>query len=184
MSGTGSAALHYEVAHTARLDPALLAEVRALLDVAFDGDLDDDDWEHALGGMHAVALAGERVVGHASVVQRRLLLDGRALRVGYVEGVGVHPAWQRQGIGSRLMHEIEDVIRRAYDLGALGTSDAAVRLYESRGWVKWRGPLAAITPSGVVDTPDEHGAVYVLPVAMVPDVDARLTCDWRDGDVW
>ena len=31
---------------------------RALLDEAFGGDFDDDDWEHALGGMHAVAFDG------------------------------------------------------------------------------------------------------------------------------
>ena len=48
----------------------------------------DQDWEHALGGVHAVAWLDGEVVGHASVVQRRLLHDGRALRTGYVEGVG------------------------------------------------------------------------------------------------
>jgi len=76
------------VAHTSDLDAATRAAVRALLDAAFDGDFSDHDWEHALGGMHALAWEGDELVGHASVVQRRLLYDGRPLRAGYVEGVG------------------------------------------------------------------------------------------------
>jgi len=35
-----------------------------------------------------------------------------------------------------------------------------------------------------VRTPDEDGAVWVLPVAVDLDLDGTLTCDWRDGDVW
>jgi aminoglycoside 2'-N-acetyltransferase I len=40
--------------HTADLDRSMLTVLRALLDDAFDGELSDQDWEHALGGMHAV----------------------------------------------------------------------------------------------------------------------------------
>jgi aminoglycoside 2'-N-acetyltransferase I len=36
----------------------------------------------------------------------------------------------------------------------------------------------------VVATPDEQGAVYVLPGALPLDRTTALTCDWRDGDVW
>lgn len=184
VTGTRPGAPRHVLAHTSGLDPARLGGIRALLDDAFAGDFDDDDWEHALGGVHALALDGDRVVGHASVVQRRLVAGDRVLRAGYVEGVGVHPARRRQGIASRLMHDLEEVIRRAYDLGALGASDDAARLYAARGWVAWRGPLAALTPAGVVETPDEGGAVYVFPVTPGLDLDARLICDWRDGDVW
>lgn len=78
-----------EVRHTAELDGGTRRAVRALLRDAFDGDFSDDDWEHALGGVHALARADDRVVGHAAVVQRRLLHGGRALRAGYVEAVAV-----------------------------------------------------------------------------------------------
>jgi aminoglycoside 2'-N-acetyltransferase I len=54
----------------------------------------DHDWEHALGGMHAIAWHGASIIGHASVVQRQLMQRGVAWRTGYVEGVGVDPAWQ------------------------------------------------------------------------------------------
>lgn len=48
----------------------------------------DHDWDHALGGLHELAWEGFELVGHASVVGRRLLHAGRTLRVGYVEGSG------------------------------------------------------------------------------------------------
>ena len=39
-------------------------------------------------------------------------------------------------------------------------------------------------PAGTVRTPDDDGAVLVLPGAVPLDLDGTLTCDWRDGDVW
>jgi aminoglycoside 2'-N-acetyltransferase I len=72
--------LTLRTAHTADLDAETLRAAYAMLDEAFDGELDEDDWEHALGGIHALVYEGEEIVGHASVVQRRLLHGGRALR--------------------------------------------------------------------------------------------------------
>ena len=171
------------VAHTADVPPAVLGEVRSLLTVVFDGELEDADWDHALGGMHVIARHGPDVVGHASVVQRRLLAGGRALRAGYVEGVGVHPAWQRRGIGGEMMTALERIIGAAYDLGALGSSDEGAGLYAAHGWRPWRGPLSTMTPTGTVATPEEQGWVYVLTDGRL-DLDGELVCDWHDGDVW
>jgi aminoglycoside 2'-N-acetyltransferase I len=168
-------------AHTADLDRATLAAARALLDDAFRGDFDDEDWDHALGGVHALAWEGAELVGHASVVQRRLLHGGRALRAGYVEGVGVRADRRRRGHAAALMEALERIVRGAYDLGALGASDDAVALYEARGWRPWRGPTSAFTPDGVVRT---HDTVHVLELAVPLDIADELTCDWRDGDVW
>jgi aminoglycoside 2'-N-acetyltransferase I len=170
-------------AHTADLEPAALAAARALLYDVFD-DMTEHDWEHSLGGIHAIVWEGGELVGHAAVVQRRLLHGGRALRAGYVEGVGVHADHRRRGHGAAMMAALERVIRRAYDLGALGATDDAVALYEARGWKLWQGPSSTLTPGGVQRTPDEDGAIYVLPGAVALDLAGELTCDWRDGDVW
>jgi aminoglycoside 2'-N-acetyltransferase I len=172
------------VAHTGELDAATLEAARAMLVEAFQGDFEPDDWEHSLGGTHAVALEGDDVVGHAALIGRRLLHGGRALRTGYVEGVGVRADRRGRGIGAALMEPLERLLRGAFDLGALGATDAGALLYERRGWVRWRGPTSALTPSGIVRTPDADGAVYVLPLAAPLDLDGELTCDWRDGDVW
>lgn len=178
--------MELRVAHTAELDAAVLAAGRALMYEVFPDDMTDADWEHALGGMHALAFVDGELIGHASVIQRRLIHGGRALRAGYVEGVAVRAAHRRSGVGRALMDALEEVITNAYDLGALGATDEAVPFYVGRGWERWRGPSWALTPSGVVRTAEEDGAIYVLPLTSGPalSLDDPLMADWRDGDVW
>ncbi len=182
------ASLQRCVAHTGEIDPALLRECRDLLDDVFDGDLTKADWEHALGGMHSIITDCDAVIGHASVVQRRLLHRSVAWRAGYVEGVGVHPRWQQQGVGRLLMAPLHEIMANTYDLGALSASDAARPLYEGLGWQRWLGPTSAMTPGGIVATPEEDDGIYVYPCspAFLERVDrtASLRCDWRNGDVW
>jgi len=170
-------------AHTADLDAATLVAARALLDDVFD-DMTDQDFEHALGGVHALVWEGAELIGHASVIQRRLLTGGRALRTGYVEGVGVRADRRGRGHGAAMMDALERVVRRAYQLGALGATDEGAAFYVARGWQLWQGPLSALTPAGLRRTRDEDGCIYVLPVAVPLDLSTELTCDWRDGDPW
>jgi len=171
-------------AHTAYVERAVLRAARALLDDVFRGEMTDDDWEHALGGIHALAWEDDVLIGHASVIQRRLWLGGRALRTGYVEGVGVRADRRGHGVGAALMDALEPVIRGAYDLGALGSTDMAMGFYEVRGWQLWQGPSSALTPRGIERTPEDDGGIYVLPVTVELDLTAEITADWRDADVW
>lgn len=172
------------IAHTAQLDALVLDEAHALCVCAFGERFDDDDWDHALGGLHALIREGDRLVAHGAAVQRQLLHGGRTLRAGYVEAVAVHPAHRRRGHASAVMAALEDALRRAYDLGALAASPDGARLYQVRGWTRWRGPTAALTPDGVRSTPEEDGTVWVLPAAADLDPDSPLICDWRAGDLW
>ncbi|RZT85342.1 aminoglycoside 2'-N-acetyltransferase I [Pseudonocardia sediminis] len=173
------------VVHTADLGPDGRGELRDLLDLSYAGDFEPADWEHALGGMHALARDDDgTLVGHAALVARHLLHGGRALRAGYVEAVAVHPEHRRRGIAGAVMDPVERLARGGYDVGALGSSEMALSFYAARGWRLWRGPLFALTPSGIVETPDERGGIHVLPLDVPLDLDGDLTCDWRDGDVW
>jgi aminoglycoside 2'-N-acetyltransferase I len=165
------------------LSDATIAAVRKLLDAAFDGDFGDEDWDHSLGGVHALVWDGDELIGHGAVVQRRLLHGGRALRAGYVEGVAVRADRRRQGVGGLVMAALEDVVRGAYSLGALGASEDGLEFYAARGWQRWRGRTFALTPAGVERTEEEDDGIFVLPVAPL-DLSGDLTCDWRDGDVW
>ena len=171
-------------AHTADLDPADLKAARALLDEVFNGEVTEADWEHALGGVHALVWDGPTLIGHGSVIQRRLLHRGRALRAGYVEAVAVRADRQGEGHGAAVMGALERVLRGAYDLGALGSTDEGAGFYAARGWKLWRGPSSALTPVGVRRTADDDGCLYVFELAVPLDLDGELTCDWRDGDVW
>jgi aminoglycoside 2'-N-acetyltransferase I len=170
-----------EVRHTADLDASTLDAARALLYRVFD-DMTEHDWEHALGGMHAMVWDEGELVAHASVVQRRLIVGGKALRTGYVEGVAVREDRRRRGHGGAVMDALERIIRRAYDLGALGATDMAARFYAARGWQLWRGPAWVLGRRGTERTPDEDGAIWVLGSSL--DLTSEITCDWRDGDVW
>ncbi len=170
--------------HTAQLAPATRRAARLLVERAFAGNFADDDWDHALGGLHALVHDGGELVAHGAVVQRRMLHGGRTLRVGYVEAVAVHPAVRRRGHASAVMDSLEDVIRAAFDAGALSASETGAVLYGARGWQRWLGTTWALTPEGRVRTAEEDDAVFVLPATAALDVTGEITCDWRDGDLW
>jgi aminoglycoside 2'-N-acetyltransferase I len=172
------------LAHTAQLDPSVLAEAHELCVRAFGERFGADDWDHALGGLHGLIRDSDRLVAHGALVQRQLLHGGRTLRTGYVEAVAVDPADRRRGHAAAVMAALEDAVRRAYDLGALAASDEGAQLYAARGWTLWRGPTSALTPDGIVGTPDEDGTIWVLPVTADLDPDSALTCDWRADDLW
>ena len=179
-----SRVIEVRTAHTAELDTETLEAARALLDAVFGDDMTDEDWEHALGGVHALVWDADELIGHASVVQRRLLHRGRALRTGYVEGVAVRADRRRRGHAAAMMEALERVVRGAYVLGALAATDDGARFYVTRGWQLWRGPTSAFTAAGIERTEEHDGAIYVLPVSAPLDLSGELTCDWRDGDVW
>lgn len=169
--------------HTAALSADDRVAIRQLMDIAFDGDFDDVDFDHALGGLHVVVRADGAVVGHAAVVQRQLLVDGQPFRCGYVEAVAVHPQWGRRGIGGELMAAVEGIVTAAYDVGALSASEQGRGLYRRRGWQMWAGELAVLTPHGRAETPDDVGSVMVWGGKTI-DLSGELTCDWRAGDAW
>ncbi|GGO35628.1 aminoglycoside 2'-N-acetyltransferase [Deinococcus humi] len=172
------------VAHTAELSPDIRAIIRELLDLTFDSDFNDDDWDHALGGLHTLAFLEERLVGHAALVQRAFLLGEVPQRVGYLEAMGIHPDCQRQGIGRAIMERINHQVAWGYDFGALSTSAAGLGLYRSCAWEVWQGPLSVMTSLGLRATPEEEDGVLVYAPAGGVDLHLSLTCEFRRGDVW
>ena len=143
------------------------------------------DWEHSLGGIHALAYEGGELVGHAAVIQRRLLHGGRALRTGYVEGVGVRADHRRRGHASEMMEALERVIRDAYELGALGATDDGALFYSG-------ARLAAVGRAAVGADAGRRGAharragrgLRAAGRGRAAGPVGRADVDWRDGDVW
>ncbi|MEU9699679.1 GNAT family N-acetyltransferase [Streptomyces sp. NPDC047981] len=172
-------------APTHELGPQRLRAVREMLDAAFGGGFSDEDWDHALGGVHAWVEDERGIAAHGSVIMRRVLHDGRSYRVGYVEGVGVRGDRRREGLGGRVMAELERVIDGAYAFGALSASDEGAALYTARGWRLWEGRIEALGPEGIVHLPEEEDSTYVRSAGgrRLPGPAAALVFDWRDGDV-
>lgn len=127
---------------------------------------------------------GAELVGHGSVVMRRLLHDGRALRTGYVEAVAVRSDHRRRGHGDAVMAALEQVIRGAYEIGALASSEMGADFYLERGWQRWSGTASVITPTGIERTEGDEDSIYLLSMGSSLTANGDLACDWRNGDVW
>src|SRR5262249_15715235 len=111
---------------------------------AFAVAFTDTDWEHALGGMHALIWRRGAILAQSSVGHGRLIYRGNALRCGYVEGVAVREDCRGQGLAYALLDAVEQVVRGAYQLGALSSTVPARGLYASRAWLPWRGPTSVL----------------------------------------
>lgn len=171
-------------AHTSSLPPSTMRAIRLLLDDAFDGDVTEHDYEHALGGVHALLWDATELIAHGSVIMRRLLHEGRSLRTGYVEAVAVRSDRRRSGHGAAVMAALEHVIQGAYEIGALAATDEGGPFYDARGWQAWSGTASVITPNGIRRTEEDEGCLYLLPMGVQMTPSRDLACDWREGDVW
>ena len=188
MGGTFEVNVRLRRVRTPDLTPADVDAIRELLLVAFGPDPEerftDDDWHHAIGGVHFVLDFNDEVIAHASVVERELHLGDHPLRTGYVEAVATAPDRQGAGFGSLVMADATAYIRDRYELGALGTGRH--RFYERLGWLTWIGPSFVRTATGTDPTPDDDGYIMVLrtPGSPILELTESIVCDWRTGDVW
>jgi len=173
------------VVESDEIDAATREALRGLWDRAFGDRFNDDDADHAYGGVHVLMLDGDRVVGHASAVPRRIKFgDGLWRTVGYVEGVATDPQRQGEGIGRSMMTRLHAEITGRWPVALLSTGQAT-RFYEALGWQRWRGLSYKRTAQGVVRD-GEHGGLMVLRLdpSVVPDLSADVTCEDRSGDAW
>ena len=170
--------------HTSDLDDETRRGAHRLVADAFGDAFTDAHWNHALGGMHALIWRRGTLIAHGAVVRRQLLYRGRSLRCGYVEAVTVREEHRGRGLATAVLDACEQVIRGAFELGALSSGNISRRLYTTRGWLPWRGPTSVLAPTGPVRTPEVDGTVFVMPVDVELDTTAELACDWRDGEVW
>ena len=86
------------------LRPDEVVTLREIFDVAWgDGEerFTDEDWEHALGGVHFVLEVDGDIAAHASVVERELHTNGLDLTTGYVEAVATRPTSSDVGTDRR-----------------------------------------------------------------------------------
>ncbi|QNN53698.1 GNAT family N-acetyltransferase [Nocardioides mesophilus] len=177
--------MDFVVAESDQIDAETRVALRDLWRRAFDGRFSDDDADHAYGGVHVLARDGDRLVGHASAVPRRIRFGDQAWRgVGYVEAVATDPDRQGEGIGRATMQTLQAEIAERWPAALLSTG-RATGFYERLGWERWRGVSYTQTATGAF--PDgEHGGLMVLRLepSVVPDLSVTVTCEDRPGDAW
>lgn len=160
-------------------------ELRELWRRAFGDRFSDKDADHAYGGVHVLARDGDRLVGHASAIPRRIRFGDEPWRtVGYVEAVATDPERQGEGIGQRTMQTLQAEICLRWPVALLSTGRAK-GFYELLGWEHWRGVSYTETAAGVV-ADGEHGGLMVLRLdaSVAPDLSVAVTCEDRPGDAW
>ena len=165
----------------AALSPAVRAAIVALCSAAFDEDF-SRMFALLPGSRHVLVHHGDALVGHACWVERWLEPAGlRPLRTAYVEAVAVPPARHGEGWGGAAMRRVAAEIA-AYDLGAL--SPATYDFYARLGWERWRGPTAIRMAGGLLQTPGEEIMILRTPRTPPLDLDAPITAEWREGELW
>lgn len=175
------AGLELSVAPADHLSVVARKEIIALCAAAFDEDF-GRLFDLLPGSTHVLARLDGRLVGHACWVTRWLQPGELApLRTAYVEAVATDPAHQGRGIGGSVMRLLAEEIR-GYDVGAL--SPAVHPFYERLGWEHWRGPTAIRTEEGLLSTPDDE--IMILRTTRTPplDLDAPISAEWREGELW
>lgn len=167
------------------VDAASRVALCRLWDRAFGDRFDDDDIDHAFGGVHVLVWQGADLIGHASAVPRMIRFGDQPWRtVGYVEGVATDPEHQHQGVGTRVMTRLHDEIGTRWGVALLSTG-RATGFYELLGWRRWLGPSYTQTATGIV-LDGEHGGLMVFSgdQRVVLDRTVAVTCQDRPGDAW
>jgi hypothetical protein len=57
-------------------------------------------------------------------------------------------------------------------------------MYARLGWEFWRGPLFIRRAGRLIPTPDEEVMILRLPKTPPLDLEAPLSVEWREGELW
>jgi aminoglycoside 2'-N-acetyltransferase I len=135
------------------------------------------------GATHVLGYFQNILVSHALWVTRWLQVDDApALRTAYVEAVATEPAYQRRGFATAIMQRLAQEIQD-FDLAAL--SPFSAEYYQRLGWELWRGPLLIRQDGALIPTPDDEEVMIMrLPNTPPFELTARLSAEWREGELW
>ena len=155
----------------ADLEPAAHPALAELLAAIFPDDrgtfAGHRSWFGARPEFRIIGSRDGRMVAHLGVVRRTLRIEpgSRALPVGDVGLVGVHPDLRGTGLGAELLHTCAMHLRElTMPFGFLTTSDALVPFYRRGGWLPVTGQVVRHLETD--DRPTDYdGPALYLPAA-------------------
>jgi aminoglycoside 2'-N-acetyltransferase I len=164
------------------LTPEEREAVVALCDLAYDEDMGMIISEF-VDPIHVLGFQDEQLVSHALWVTRYLKPEGLPLlRTAYIEAVATHPDFQHRGFASAIMCRLVEEIQ---DFDIAGLAPFNVDYYARLGWELWRGPLYERREDGLIASPPEDELmIHRLPGTPVLDLNAGISIEWREGEVW
>lgn len=157
-------------------------EIIALCDLAYEEDM-GVIINQLVDPVHVLGYWDEKLVTHALWVTRYLQPEGLPmLRTAYLEAVATNPDFQYRGFASLIMRKVVEEIQ---DFDIAGLAPFSVDYYARLGWELWRGAMFERKEDGLVASPaDEEVMIYRLPKTPALDLDAAISVEWREGEVW
>ena len=171
-----------EVVHSKVLSENLKKEIISLCNRAYEEDM-ENLFETFVNATHVLGYYGDSLVCHALWVTRYLQAGNNPpMRTAYVEAVATEAIYRNRGFASSTMKYLIDEIQD-YELAAL--SPFSVEYYKRLGWELWRGPLSIRMKDNLLRSPDdEEVMIFRLPKTPVLDLNASLSAEWREGELW
>lgn len=175
-----AAELTLQICKSADVTPDVAQAILEMCSLAYEEDFSSSlIYENPV---HVLGWLGSALVSHAMWVERWLQIgDEEPRRTAYIEAVATHPEHQKKGYASHVLRHLANAIDD-FELAALSPSDAA--FYQRLGWELWRGPLSIRTEQGIEPTPGEEVMILRLAKTSAIDLDAPISAEWREGEVW
>ena len=86
--------------------------------------------------LHFVMFHEETLIGHASVLWKKLVVGNEELKVYGLSGVMIYPNFQRMGLGLKLIQTATThILMQDGDLALLGCAPEIAELYAQAGWL-------------------------------------------------
>ena len=182
MSLDGTEDLNIKVMHESRIFEILKNEIVSLCNRAYEKDM-EPILNTFVDATHILGYYNELLVCHALWVTRYLQAGANPImRTAYVEAVATESEYRNRGLAAAVMKYLVGEIQD-YELAAL--SPFRVNYYERLGWELWRGPLFIRTKDSLMScVDDEEVMVFRLPKTPSLDLNAPLSAEWRDGELW
>jgi aminoglycoside 2'-N-acetyltransferase I len=159
----------------AEIDTKLDADLKAFLCVCFPSNQDVFSRTRAWHGSHptySVLLRdGETIVGHASVVDRRIHVGSTPLRIAGIMNVAVLPEYRGKKLVDRILRAAMERARsHGMDIGLLFCRRGVVPIYSRNGWQEIRGQEAIRIESGkeLLLPPDNFAMFFPLRLTQFP----------------
>jgi aminoglycoside 2'-N-acetyltransferase I len=132
--------------------------------------------------IHILGRYRDELVSHALWITRWLQCANMPFwRTAYVEAVATDVKYRDKGFATSIMKKVAEEISD-YDIGALSTG--SFDFYTRLGWKLWRGPLYVRKGGDLLPTPDDTVMVLPLPATPELDLNAPLSVEWREGELW
>lgn len=147
---------------------------RQSLDEWFRQEFGHIPYEWAEPEWYAIAHTRDDVIGHLTILRRRVSVAGQPLWVGGIGGVITRAEYRGRGVATALLMHAADFLKESLEVefGLLLCRHEVAPVYQKVGWVTVAGPTSFAQSSGLHTYPRE---TMILP--------CLLGREWPEGQI-